>query len=166
MFAINGFWPARFSVSVPPVRYFNQAVAPTYLKAYPVAVDGVTGLLDECGANPNLIAGIALADNSTNPGYSLANSPATITGRSSGSSISVACDVVEYAGYLVNASAVLVAPAATDVGQIYGIAKYGANWRVDKNLLGVDARVVITGVDIFNNYVLFKVLKAYQQFPG
>src|SRR4051812_3618394 len=112
MFVSTGFFPASFA-TVPAVRVFNQAAVPTFLKGYPVVV--TAGLVDECGAAPALIAGVALQDNSTNPGYSAANSPAPITGQSTTASIALAVDATEFGGFLVNGSAVIIAPVAADI---------------------------------------------------
>lgn len=161
-FVATGFWPARFATHVPSVRTFSQAASPTFVKGYPVVTS--SGLLDECGSNPALIAGVALQTNSTNPGYSAANSPAPITGQSTTASVALANDATEFVGQLVNNSATVIAPTAADIGASYGIKKYSGNWRVDKNLTSTNARVVITAIDTTNNLVYFKVLKANQQY--
>lgn len=159
MFVANGFWPARFPVGgVPAVGVFQQAAVPTYKKGYPVVL--TAGLINECGAAPAAILGIALQDNSTNPGYNAANNPAPITGQSTTSSVALANDSTQFVGQLVNGSAVVIAPTNADIGAVYGVSKQGVAWRVDKGLAG---KVVITAIDTLNNLVYFKVAKAIQQ---
>lgn len=160
---LNGFWPARFS-TVPTVRRFSQVASPTFKTGYPVFT--AAGLLDECGADPALIAGIALQDQSTNPGYSAANSPSPITGQSTTASVALALQNVEFVGQLVNGSATVIAPTAGDIDAQYGITKETNTWRVDKAKVGASARVQITGIDTDNNLVYFKVLAAYQQYAA
>jgi hypothetical protein len=161
MFFANGFAPAVFPVGgVPAVETFGQAASPTFKKGYPVVA--TSGLIDECGAAPAKILGMALQDNSTNPGYALANNPTVITGQSTTASVSIANDSTVFVGYLVNNSSTIIAPTAADIGVAagYGVAKYGSAWRVDKNLTG---KVVITKIDTLNNFVYFKVMKGVQQ---
>lgn len=157
--------PARFGVGgVPSVNTLPQAAVPTFLRGYPVVV--TAGLVDECGVNPASIAGFALQDNSTNPGFAAANSPTVITGRSSTASIAIANDSTEFMGPLVNGSAVIIAPVAADLGASYGFTKFGTVWSIDKAKTAGNARAIITDIDILNNLVIFKILKANQQFSA
>lgn len=154
--------PGRFPVGgVPAVKTPPCVNAPTFLRGYPVVE--TAGLLDECGANPPLIYGFALQDNQSNPGYSAANNPATFTGRNNTASVAIANDSTEFMGPLVNGNNTIVAPANTDNGAQYGFTKYTGIWYIDKLKVGANARAVITGVDIINQVVFFKILKAYQQ---
>lgn len=164
MLVSTGFFPAKTATVVPAVKGLPQANAPTFLKGYPVVL--TAGLVDECGVNPALIAGVALADNSTNPGFAEANNPTVITGRSLQASIAVANDATEFSGFLVNNSAVIIAPVAADLGAQYGITKFAGNWRVDKAKNAGNARLIITSIDTFNNFVLFKFLSANQQLDS
>lgn len=161
----GGFWPARFPVGgVPSVKVVPQAAAPTFKKGYPVVA--TAGLLDECGVNPAAIAGVALQDNSTNPGYAMANSPTVITGQSTTASLAVANDSTIFVGQLTNGSAVIVAPANADIAAQYGITKFTNDWRVDKSKTAGNARVIIIDIDTTNNLVYFKFLKANQQYSA
>jgi hypothetical protein len=152
--------PGRFE-GVPDVRTPELAVAPSFSRGAPVVA--TVGLVDECGADPLLIYGFALADSQTNPGYSAANSPTVITGRQNTCSVALANQKTEFMAILVNGNDTVVAPVAADKLAQYGLTKYNGVWYVDQSKVGVDARVVITGIDTLNNRVLFKVLPAYQQ---
>ncbi len=163
-FVATGFWPARFSTHVPAVRAFNQAANPTYIKGDPVVV--TAGLMDECGANPVLIAGIALQAASTAPGYAAANNPSPITGQFTGGSIALAVPTTEFVGRLVNGNDTTVAPVVGDIGAQYGITDATSGWAVDQAKVAGDARVVVTAIDTLQNVVYFRILAAYQQFQA
>lgn len=157
--------PSRFGIGgVPNVQAMDCATTPTFLRGYPVV--STAGLIDECGANPALIAGFALQDALTNPGFSLANSPTVITGRSNTASVSIANDSTVYMGPLVNGNNTIIAPVQADDQAQYGLTKYTSVWYIDKSKVGANARTIIVDIDIFNNVVFFKILRANQQFSA
>lgn len=155
--------PGRFPVGgVPAVKWMQTVAAPTFIRG--AAVVSTAGLIDECGADPLLIKGFALAGADTAPGFQAANSPATFTGREENVSVALANSVTEFMGRLTNNSNVTVAPVAADNDAEYGLTKQAnGEWTVDQSKVGASARVKISGIDTINNRVLFKVLPAYQQ---
>ena len=140
---------ALYTVANPNVNFVRGAL-----------VVSTAGLIDLCGADPVLIAGVAMADANTNPGYNAANTPATITGREQRVSVAVANNVTVFSSTLTNASAVRIAPLQSDVAVQYGVTAYAGVWTVDKAKTAGTARVVITDVDLYNNIVYFKFLPA------
>lgn len=122
-----------------------------------------SGNVDVGGANPTEIVGTALQAVDTNPGFSAANSPATITGRSQTVSVSRPNDSVIYAANFTNGSSTLVTPAQTDVGAQYGITAYSGLWTVDKNKTAGNARVEVVGFDtsVYGGVVFFKWLSSF-----
>lgn len=157
--------PSRFGVGgVPNVDAFDCVTTPTFLRGYPVVL--TAGLIDETGVNPALIAGFALQDALTNPGFQLANSPTVITGRSNTASVAIANDSTVFMGPLVNGNNTIIAPVAADEGAQYGLTKYSSVWYVDKSKTAANARVIIQDIDTINNYVFFKVLRANQQLSA
>lgn len=129
-------------------------------------VFAAAGLIDVCGADPAAIAGVALQGGSTAPGFSAANSPATITGQVNRVSVAIANAVTEFSAELVNGSAVRIAPVQADVGASYGVTAFSNTWVVDKSKTAGSARVIVTRIDTDQNLVFFKVLVANRQFLG
>lgn len=126
-------------------------------------VVAAAGLIDVCGADPALIAGVALQDASSAPGFNAANTPATITGRSNKVSTAIANAVTEFSAELTNGSAVRIVPTQADVGVSYGVTAYAGVWTIDKAKTAGSARVVVTGIDTDTNLVFFRILKANRQ---
>lgn len=155
------FQPARMPVGqVPAINALTTVAAPASTLIIGALVVSTAGLIDTCGANPALIAGVALQKASSAPGYDAANSPATITGRENKVSTAVANQTTVFSGELTNGSTVAIAPVQADIGVSYGVTAYDGVWTVDKNKTAGDARVVITDIDIENNCVFFKFLAA------
>lgn len=153
--------PARVpSGQVPAVAQMYTVANPNanFFRGAPVL--STAGLIDLCGVDPALIAGVALADANTNPGFNAANSPTVVTGQEQRVSIALANTVTVFSATFTNGTAVRIAPAQTDVGIAYGITAYAGIWTVDKAKTAGSARVTITDVDIFNNLVYFKFLAA------
>ena len=153
--------PARVpSGQVPAVSALYAVANPAATFVRGALVVSTAGLIDTCGVDPAIIAGVAMADANTNPGYSAANSPATITGREQRVSVALANNVTVFSATFTNASSVRNTPAQSDVGVQYGLTAYASVWTVDKAKVAGFARVVITDVDLYNNIVYFKFLPA------
>lgn len=159
--------PARVPAGqVPDVQALVTVANPNANLIRGALVVSTAGLIDVCGADPALIAGVALQGASTGFGFSAANSPAVVTGQSNKVSTAIANGVTEFSASLTNGSAALVAPAQTDVGVQYGVTAYAGVWTVDKAKTGASARVIVTGYDADNNVVFFRILKANRQLDA
>ena len=124
------------------------------------------GKYQEAGVNPAVIAGVALQSVDTAPGFAMANSPTTITGRQTKISMATNNSQTEFEATLTNGSSTRVTPATTDIGQRYGVTAYSGVWVLDKAKIGNDARAEVTGIDTTTgkNLVFFKFLPSTQ--PG
>lgn len=90
------------------------------------------GFVKECAANPTAVAGIALADASSAPGYNAANSPTVITGQANIVSYGVANMQTVWSMRGVNGGTDPTTPVLADIGDQYGALK-DANgiWTLD-----------------------------------
>jgi hypothetical protein len=159
--------PARVPAGqVPSVIGLTTVANPNALLIRGALVVSTAGLIDVCGADPALIAGVALQDASSAPGYSAANNPTVVTGRTNKVSTAIANGVTEFSATFTNGSAVLIAPTQADVGVQYGVTAYAGVWTVDKAKTAASARVVITGIDTDSNVVFFRILKANRQLDA
>jgi hypothetical protein len=150
-------YPARNGPGgVPLIRYG------LYEDAAPIVIGSVlifdTGQYDIAGANPALIAGVALQAADTAPGYQAANNPVPITGRERKIAVAVADKNTTLWATLTNGSAVRIAGVTADIGAQYGITAYSGVWTVDKAKTAGDARVQIVDIDTERGGVFFKWL--------
>ena len=144
---------------VPSVRALPYTTGQTFVKGD--ILKQTAGLLVISPATPIAgVVGIALQDVATNPGYQAANNPVTSTGLQQTVSVAMADNVTEFVAKFTNGSAVYIAPANTDIGVSYGVTVQNGVWTVDKAkvTVGTNTTVVITGVDITNQFVYFKFL--------
>jgi hypothetical protein len=77
------FQPARVpgaGVAAPDIVSVAYTTGQTFLKGA-LLVFTAAGEVSECGADPALIAGVALEKAGSKPGYDAANSPTVVTGR-------------------------------------------------------------------------------------
>lgn len=148
---------------VPQILSLTTVASPAATLIRGALVVAAAGLIDTCGADPASIAGVALQDASSAPGYNAANSPATITGRTNRVSVAVANSITEFSAEFTNGSSTRIVPTQADVGVSYGVTAYSSIWTVDKNKTAGSARVQITRIDTDQNLVYFKVLRANQQ---
>jgi hypothetical protein len=149
--------PARTGPGlVPLVGYQNYKTAEAIVIGTVLIYD--TGELAVAGADPALIAGVALQAAGTAPGYDAGNSPVPITGRQQKIAMAAADRNTVYSATLTNNSSTRIAPVAADVGINYGITVYSGVWTVDKNKTAANARVQIVGysIDISPGIVFFK----------
>lgn len=147
--------PARSgSGAVPSIIYGRYASADAIvLGSVLVYTAGEYAL---AGADPALIAGVALQAKDTAPGYDAANSPVPITGREQKIAVAVANLVTVFQSKLTNGSSTRITPVQADVGAQYGITAYDGVWTVDKNKTAASARVIIVGIDLEREMVFFK----------
>lgn len=109
-------------------------------------------------SDPTEIVGVALAAADTNPGYSAANSPATITGRKQTIPVAIAGPQVTFRADLVNGSDTVIAPTVADIGAQYGLRTISGKVAVDKGNIADRVEVVgITGTTSADQ-VIFKFL--------
>jgi len=148
-------YPARTGPgSVPLVTYAQYASADAIVTGSVLIFTG--GEYALAGANPALIAGVALQAKDTAPGYAAANNPTPITGREQKIAISVADKNTTFWARFTNGSAVDIAGVLADIGVQYGITAYVGVWTVDKAKTAGDARVQIVGIDTQRGGVFFK----------
>src|SRR5258705_840099 len=152
---------------VPDVQWKVQANGAVFkIGAFLFATVGV---MNECGVDPALIAGIALQAADTGLGWAPANNPTVITGRQQKVSMAMANRVTIFQAPLTNGSAVNINAADADVlvAPGYGLTAYAGEWTVDKAKVGAAARVKVLGFDNTVNaglgVVFFKVLEANLQ---
>lgn len=149
--------PARSGPgSVPSVTYGLYETAAAIVIGSVLIYD--TGNYDLAGADPALIAGVALQAAGTAPGYDAANSPVPITGRQQKIAVAIADRNTVFSAQLTNGSSTVVTPATTDVGSQYGITAYSGKWTVDRNKTGANARVQVIAIDLERNLVFFRWL--------
>lgn len=122
----------------PEVRYFTVDGSATFQVGELVYWDTGTQTLKKCGADPALIAGVALAS----AGFGLGTEwPGNIFG---GTAIPVALLDSRTKVFMASSAT----PASTDIGVAYGIADNSGTWRVDTSDT-VNTRLVV--IDIFNS---------------
>lgn len=164
-------WPVRVARvpggQAPDIQSLKHADAATFKLG--ALVVSAAGEINECGADPAAILGVALQAVKTSPGWDAANSPTVVTGRQQKVSVAVANRQTVFSAPLTNNSAVNIVPTQADVHVEYGLTAYSGEWTVDKNKTGASARVEIVGFDTNVNggkgVVFFKVLEANLQSP-
>lgn len=166
---MRGFYPARItgtSSGIPPARWYpthHDQTPAVFKRGAPVVA--TAGEIDECGANPALILGVANEDALSGPGHEPANSSKVlqVTGLDYRTSITMADRQTIFVGELVNGDDVTIAPADADREAEYGITKPASGWAVDKG--NANDRVHVVDIDIDNKLVYFKFLVANCQEP-
>lgn len=150
-------YPAKTAPGlVPDVVYAVYDDAAAIVKGSVLAYS--SGEYTLAGTDPATIAGVALQDKDTAPGYQAANNPVPITGREQKIAIAVADKTSTFWATLTNGSSTRVTPAQTDVGAQYGITAYNGVWTVDRAKTTTSARVIVTGIDLERGGVFFKWL--------
>lgn len=142
------------------VQYMQYVSGATFARGAVLAY--TSGEVNEAGANPATIVGVALQAADTSPGFAAANNPSPITGRSRKVSVARANDVTVFSATLTNGSSTRIAPTVADIGTQVGITAYSGVWTVDKNKTAGNARVAIVGIDTDVNVVFFRFLSANQ----
>lgn len=158
--SVYRMWPGRTPLGQVPA----VLALPTDSSSSTVVLGSVviqtSGYLVVASADPTAVVGVALQAYNTNPGFDAANSPSPSTGRSATVSCAMANTITEFVAKLTNSSSTRIAPVAADVGTSVGITAYSGIWTVDKGKTGGSARVLITGIDIPNEFVYFRWLAA------
>ena len=135
------------SGAVPAVAGLTTLTGQTFLLGEMVVVNS-DGYLTVCGADPALIAGVALQGAFSGPGNDMANSPTVITGQNLSTSVAIANAATVFLAELTNSSSTRVAPTQTDIGGIYGVTAYSGVWTIDKGKTGGSARVQVVGIAV------------------
>lgn len=150
-------YPARNSPgAVPEVGYVEYISADAIVKGSVLII--TSGQYGLAGADPALIAGVALQAKDTAPGYQAANNPVPITGREQKIAVALANKTTVFWATLTNGSATRIAGVTADIGAQYGITAYSGIWTVDKAKTGATARVQVVGIDSQRGGVFFKIL--------
>lgn len=148
--------------SSPDIRSVGYANGQTFLQGAPLV--STLGVVSECAANPVSICGFAAEPAGSKAGYNAANSPTVITGRVQEVSMYTVFNSQLFTAWLVNASAVLVAPTVADIQTAIGLSKQViqgvSTWVADK---AATACIQIIDVDVDLGIVFFKVRPAQQQ---
>lgn len=157
--------PARVGgTGVPEVLSGQYTTGQTFLKGA-LLVYTAAGELSECGADPALVAGVALEKAGSKPGFDAANSPTVITGRVQEISFAKSNRSTIFSMRGVNGGTDPVTPAQTNIDEQYGALK-DANgiWTLD--IAEVTAKVFhIVDVDIDNKIFFCKFLEAVLDTP-
>jgi len=154
------FQPARNAKTVPQVQSIAYTTGQTFLKGA-LVVDNVNGTVDECGADPASILGVALEDAGSKLGYGFANPSQTtvVTGRNQEVSIAVADRDTQFSCRGVNGGTDPVLPLQTHIGEKYGVVKVGNDWCLDF-ADAVNTRCQIIDIRPEDNAFLVKFLEA------
>lgn len=142
--------------AVPLVSYARYASADAIVEGSVLII--TSGEYALAGADPALIAGVALQAKDTAPGYQAANNPTVSTYRQQKIAVAVADKNTTFEATLTNNSSTRIAPVQADVGAQYGITAYSGVWTVDKNKTAANARVQIVAINTERNTVYFKWL--------
>lgn len=146
------------STGVPNVRSLPYKTGEAIVRGSLVFKDA-NGELNLCGADPALIAGVALEAAASRPGYSAANNPAVVTGAKQEISIVIPDDETEFTARGVNGGTDPVIPLTTHLGETYGVANVSGEWVIDFADT-TNTRVVITDIDTGLRMFWFKFLTA------
>lgn len=151
----NGEAPSILSVVYTTGQTFKKGALLTYVAA---------GTVSECGADPAVVAGVALQAAGSGPGYEMANSPTQVTGRVQEVSMAVADRSTVFSCRAINGATDPVTPLQTHIGESYGVAKVSNDWVLD--IAEVTALVcTIVDVDIDNKIFFVKFREAVIQLP-
>jgi len=127
------------------IREYPLSSYADFIQGAFVVID--SGEVDECGANPAAILGVALFDSGALP---LVDKMSVAVAKAKST-------------FILQGNA---APVATDEGETYGITKDADGvWHVDKTKTGANARVFVERVFIGNNRNQYEVsvIPAYRQ---
>lgn len=153
------FQNARNAKTVPQVQSMAYVAGQTFLKGA-LLIDVASGEVQECGADPALILGVALEDAGSKIGYGVPNASQTtvVTGRVQEVSMLIADRDTQFSGRGVNGGTDPVLPLLTHIGEVYGVTKVVNDWVIDFAKAGTP-RVIITDIRDSDNTFLFKVLE-------
>ena len=114
-------------------------------------------MIQLCGADPALIAGLAEVDSAASIGANLIQFGGKVPIR------------IIRNSQLVLAFASSTTPAESHVGDQYGVTRNGStpfNWLLDTAKTGGDARLLVSAVDITNGIFFCQVLNDQLQFAA
>lgn len=153
----GGRTPSVISVAYTTGQTFKKGALLAYVAA---------GTVSECGADPTLVAGVALDPAGSKPGFDAANSPTVVTGRVQEVSMAVANRQTVFSGRFVTvAGGDPTVPTQTLINEQYGVAK-DANglWYVDGDEVTTKS-VEIVDIDADRKIVFFKFMEAALDTP-
>lgn len=150
--------PARvIGTGVPDVLSVAYTTGQTFKKGA-LLTYAAAGTVSECGADPASVAGVALENAGSKPGYDAANSPSVVTGRVQEVSMAVANRTTVFS---MRGSA---APQQTNINEQYGVVKSGDDWILD--LTETTTKVFeVVDVDLDNDIFFCKFLEAVIELP-
>ena len=161
------FQPARFpSGEIPQVQSMFYTTGQTFKKGAVLIYNaGGSGAVEEGGADPTPIVGVALEPAGSKPGFDAANSPTVFTGRVQEVSVAKADAVTIWSGRGVNGATDPVIPLLTHINESYGLLKTAAGEWVIDFAETVNTRLMIIDIDVDNNIFFFKWLAAQLAQP-
>lgn len=160
----RGFNTGRFPVGeAPSIVSVTYTTGQTFVKGA-LLLYVAAGTVSECGADPTTVAGVALQDAASGPGFGMANSPTQVTGRVQEVSMAVADRHTVFTCRGVNGGTDPVTPLQTHIQESYGVAKVGNDWVLD---LAETTALVCTIMDIDVDLKIFfvKFREAVLQVP-
>ena len=153
----GGGAPESVSVAYTTGQTFKKGALLAYVAA---------GTVSECGADPTLVAGVALENAGSKPGYDAANSPTVFTGRVQEVTMARANrQTIFTARFVTAAGGDPTTPTQTLINEQYGVAKdSNGQWYVDGD--ETTAKVVeIVDFDADLKIVYVKFLEAVLDLP-
>lgn len=132
---------ARSAKTVPTIQSIEYKSGATF-KKLALVIDDTNGQVDECGADPASVLGVALEGVATKLGFGEPYASQTVfaTGREAEVSVCIADRLTEFSARGVNGGTDPVAPLQTNIGEQYGVAKVNDDWVID--LAEITAKVV------------------------
>lgn len=157
----------RTGTTVPRVQTIRYEDGQVF-KDRALVVLNVNGNVQECGADPAAVTGVALNGVASTPGYNVANDNRVNvrTGVSQEVSVAIADDEQEFSARGVNEVTDPVTPLQAHIGKQYGVKKVVDDWVID---FADDVNVVVQITDIFpddgKKFFACKFLEAVQSIP-
>lgn len=150
------FFPHNAGTGIPDIAELVADSAAAF-KAGALVVVASDGELEECGTDPALVKGVALAAAGKGPGFNMADQPTvTPTYRDNKVEIVLATPTQIFVGRGVNGGTDPVTPTQTQVGESFGVIKDSDGiWAVDISDTS-NTRVEIVKIDIDNKLYFFK----------
>lgn len=148
------FQPATWDGGAPMVEYRLVDASATF-KAGALVVTDTDGEIIECGADPALILGVALAPAASAAGYNMANNADIVASnwRENKVPVAIAKDSTVFSGRGSSA------PTLTHIGEQYGVVSSSGEWIIDLTETTAK-RVTIVGIDTSNAVFFFRFMPA------
>jgi hypothetical protein len=160
----RGFNIARLPSGTPNIISYKYDSAQTFI-AGALVVDAADGEIEECGADPVAVLGVALEAANSRPGGSgIPFAPSYTTGgQKTEVSVAVADRSTVFSCRGKNGATDPTTPAVTDIGEQFGVVK-STEWCLDlSDTVNVVCEVV--DIDIDNKIYFVKFLEARLALP-